>query len=438
MTDVETRLRSLRYPVPDGPTAAEVRTRAARGRSRRRAARLALAVPLLAVAVGGAVWALRDDPRGDVVAGPRRDDRSADAVRTLGGVEGVAVTVSPAHGLRDGDVVEVRIEGADHLPGATILLCAGDVTESDAASACDPQAVQRLGSDTDVAAAAVEGVQRVALSRVIRISGESRDPNRPSRYDCAAQPAGCVLAVGPYELPVRAVLVPVSFRPGPLPLPAASVAPATDLADGQQVAVVAHDLSPNRAYGVRLCQASPGGVCDEIGDWPTAVSDETGTLETVAAVHAAIYGWQGRADCVAGGCTVVISDRDERLVEAPITFAPGAVAPVPRLVLDPPGPHAADQEVTIHGTGFRPGYDVGGHLAQCPAHLDTAVEERCAYSFALAAPIIVSDDGTFTASFRPTESLLFTGSCVGEPGCVVAWVIPNGPMGASARLTMEP
>jgi hypothetical protein len=436
MTDLETQLRSLRYAVPDGPTAAELRARAARRRTRRRAALLAM--PLLALAAVAAIRAVREDPAGDVVTGPTGDDdRSDGPVRTLGGVEGVAVTVTPAVRLRDGDVVDVRIEGVDRLPGATILLCAGDVTESDAASACDVEAVQRPESDAGLPTEAVEGGQRVALSRLIRVTRSSGAPSQPARYDCATEPAGCVLAVGPYELPARAVLVPVSFRAAPLARPAASVTPATDLTDGQPVTLVVRDLSPNRTYDVGVCQPT-AGMCDEIDGRPTAVSDAAGTLETVVVVRTAIYGWQGRAVCVSEGCTVVVVDRGDRLVEAPIAFAPGAAAPIPRLVLDPPGPHTAGREVTIHGSGFRPGYDLGGHLGQCPANLDTAIEERCVYPSELRGPIVVAADGTVTASFRPTGSLVFTGSCVGGPGCVVAWVIPHGPIGASAPLAIEP
>ena len=161
-------------------------------------------------------------------------------------------------------------------------------------------------------------------------------------------------------------------------------------------------------------------------------------LEAVVDVHAAIYGWQGGADCVAQRCSVVISDRGIRLVELPIAFDRGVVTPVPRLELDPAGPYTEGQEVTVHGTGFRPGIDVSRHLGQCPALLDTAVEERCAYPFVRGAPITVGADGTFTATFAPAASLPLTGSCVGEPGCLLAWVILHGPIGASAPLDIQP
>lgn len=434
MTDVETRLRSLRHALADGPTAADLRNRATRRRIRRRV--LALVVPLVAVVGASSVWALPDDPRDHVVAGAG-DEPSGDPVGTLREVEGVTVTVSPEGRIGDGDVVEVRIEGLDHLREAAILLCAGQVAVSDAGSACDPEAVRRTESDAGPPVAAVEGRQRVSLARVIRITGGSGDPNQIS-YDCAVEPAGCVLAVGPAELPARAVLVPLTFRGGALPEPVASITPARDLTDGQEVTLVGHDLGPNRAYVVQLCQASPGQVCDELGDWPAAVSDDSGLLETVVEVHAAIYGWQGGIDCVAERCSVVISDRGVRLVELPIAFDRGVVAPVPRLEIDPPGPYTEGQEVTIHGTGFRPGFDISPHLGQCPTHLDTAIEERCAYPFVLEGPIIVGAAGTFTASFRPTASLPLTGSCIGEPGCVFAWVILHGPIGASAPLDMQP
>ena len=110
------------------------------------------------------------------------------------------------------------------------------------------------------------------------------------------------------------------------------------------------------------------------------------------------------------------------VVAVEVDFAGGTVAPTPRIELDPPGPYVDGQEITVWGTGFPPGRDVSGEIAQCPAGLDTRFEERCTYDL---DPVVVGDDGTFTTSRSVSAALLFTGSCA-DTGCVIGWVIPKG------------
>jgi hypothetical protein len=438
MTDVDERLRSLREVNRDGPTPAELRNRAARRRTRRRLG--ALAVGVIGVIGLGTVWTVRDEDAANLVtAGTTEDGASPESQRTIGTLQGVTVSVSPTTNLRDGDIVEVRIEGIAPVPGASILMCAGDVTGSDALAACDLASVHQSGIAPGLPVPALDGTQSVSLPRVIQITRPSRDPNQAVDYDCASEPAGCVLAIGSYERPVGAVVVPVSFRDGELPEPAATLDHDQDLAEGQEVTLTARDLGPNRAFSIQVCQASPGERCDEIGEWSSATSDGSGALEAVVAVHAALYGWQGRVDCTSELCAVVVTaDAGRRVVEVPVTFAANVVAPVPELRLDPPGPYTDGQEVTVHGSGFRSGLDLGGQLGQCPAHLDTAVAERCGYPSPLMGSLLVGEDGTVTATLTLAQSLAFTGSCVGEPGCVLAWVIPHGPIGARALLEFAP
>jgi hypothetical protein len=231
------------------------------------------------------------------------------------------------------------------------------------------------------------------------------------------------------------VLVPLTFVDEPAPVPTASITPSTGLTDGQHVRLAAEGLRPNGAFTVRLCEAAPSDRCDEL-EWPTARSDESGSLTTNVTVRTSIYGYQGPIDCVTSSCAVVISDDDTRTAEVPFRFAAGVKATVPELRLDPPGPYTDGQMVTVHGTGFPPGFDLGGHLGQCPADKDTAVEERCGYP--VITPIIVDPDGTFTVTLRLSGSLTFTGSCVTGPGCVLAWVLNHGPIAASVPLDFSP
>ncbi len=120
----------------------------------------------------------------------------------------------------------------------------------------------------------------------------------------------------------------------------------------------------------------------------------------------------------------------------PYRFADGVAAPEPELILEPAGPYSDGQEITVRGHGFRPGLDLTGQLGQCPADKDTAVEDRC--SRGELAPAVVAEDGTFSTTFRLSQSLMFTGSCVTGPGCHLGWVIPHGTTLAKVPLTFTP
>jgi hypothetical protein len=345
----------------------------------------------------------------------------------------VTVEVSPRTGLTDGALVDVRIDGLAELPGAVILMCAGDIDAANASSSCDTSAIQRPDAEVSAPVPA-EVSQIVSVARFLHISRDPTDPNRTEPYDCATEPAGCGIAVAPYSLPARGVVVPVSFRADALLQPRMVAGPTTGLSASTAVTVEADGLRPNGTFTMQQCRA--GGTCDELV-WTRAETDGSGRLTGVIIVHAALYTYEGRTDCTATDCTIQLRDpAGTTVAEAPVAFGAGVYAPMPLLTVEPDGPHVDDQEVEVRGTGFPPGIDVGPQLGQCPAHLDTSVEERCARPNAFS-PVVVADDGTFTTRLRLSNSLLFTGSCVSGPGCVLAWVIPHGPIATSVPLTFE-
>jgi len=233
-----------------------------------------------------------------------------------------------------------------------------------------------------------------------------------------------------------AVLVPLTFVDEPAPVPEVSITPSDGLTDRQQVTLMAEGMQPNGAFFIRLCEAAPGNRCDE-PQWPPVRADEAGSLTADVTVLTGVYGQLGRIDCVASSCAVVLgTDEVTRVAEVPFRFAPGVTASVPELRLDPPGPYTDGQTVTVHGTGFPPGLDLGGHLGLCPADKDTAVEERCNYP--VITPITVGADGTFTVTMPLSDELTFAGPCATGPGCVLAWVIDHGPIAASVPLDFSP
>jgi Neocarzinostatin family len=441
MTDIESRLRALaERSLPEHPTPDELRGRVARRRRRRRRMALGAVASVAIAGISLAMWRDGSEPRQQVsvdadasttTTTPANEDEE---VRTLGGVTGVTVDVTPSTGLRDGDLVEVTIEGLDELPEAFLGMCSGDVTASDPLASCDLGAVQNPATKEFQQVAATAN-QQVSVSRVLHTAGGG-ESNETRSYDCATEPAGCVLAVAPFELPARAVLVPLEFDDVSLTASAtATLTPESGLGDGQEVTLRADGLTPNRVFRIGLCRTGPP-ACDGL-DFMHATTDADGSLTTTVRVWAALYHYNGPVDCVSAGCTVVIFDSNEdRIMEVPYRFAEDVTAPEPELILEPDGPYSDGQDITVRGNEFRPGLDISGQIGQCPSDKDTSVEERCGYS--LTGPVIVAEDGTFSSTFRLFDSLMFTGSCVTGPGCHLGWIIPHGTTLAKAPLTFTP
>jgi hypothetical protein len=439
MIELETRLRALadtevRPPAPPGALREIVR-----GRRRRRRGMVATAATAVALLLIGTVWTrvVDDESSQQVTAGPKSGATSTSidpSARFLGGLTGVHVGVSPRVDLLDGQTVDVRVDGLDHVPGAHTVMCAGDVTEETAMTSCD------LTSGPDGSGGLAQltaSEQAVRVQRVIHITRGSPDPNQVRTYDCAVEPAGCVLAVGPLTIPVRAALVAVTFQDVPLATPTASISPSTGLRDGQEAIFTAEGLRPDTTYAVTQCQAQGERGCDVL-DFGSATTDPAGRVTIPVSVWASIYRYNGRVDCTAEPCAVTLTMEGLAVVSTPVAFAEGVVAPVPSLRIEPTGPYRDGQHVTVRGSGFRPGHSLLGEIGQCPADKDTATEERCGYDLWTSVADVVPDaDGRFTTTVRLVEQLAFTGTCRGEPGCVLGWVIPHGTTLAKVRLTFS-
>lgn len=447
--DLDNRLARLAEPAPDPAElrrrAATIRTRAARRRTRRRGIVGLAAASVVVVAVLAAAALVGRDDRSGLTTGPATTPSPTDATTPptappttstsrppttlLNTAPGLALTVTPAAGLRDGEPVHVHVEGLDQLSNPQIIQCAGDLTVERVTRRCDLRPLEVVGG---TAGGPVQPDQVVAVRRTISTS----DGETTTRYDCATEAAGCVLAVGEMTLPVRGAAVPIRFDPVALPTPRVSVRPATALADRQPVTVHASGLSPNLTYRIQQCSVGPEPACEEL-TWPTARADRKGRLTTEVPALAALYGWRGRVDCTVTRCEVVVADdTGVRFGAGPVAFAPGVQARVPRLSIDPPGPYRDGQVVTVRGTGFPPGIDIGDQIGQCPVGKDTAVEERCGRS--TLSEVLVDDDGTFTMTYELHDSLLFTGSCRTAPGCQLGWVIVHGPTMAPVPLEFAP
>jgi hypothetical protein len=371
----------------------------------------------LVVLAGGILRASVDD-RPAVTSGPSPTEpvpvNPAGLQRTIGNVAGVTVEVSPSTGLVNGQTISVKIDGLGELAGAQLGMCRGDVQNLLDFSACDQSALGALGPDGTLQATPD---QELVVSSYLRLdSAEGK-----VTYDCAAEPAGCVLAVATAP-PVRGVVVPVSFASSAgRSEPAVRVSPGSDLTDGALVTVTASGLRPNRTYGISQCVA--GELCNQPA---SATTDSSGTLTSVLPAQTSILSVSsGVVDCTAVSCVVTVHLNGVDPIEsAPLSFAPGVHPTAPSLKITPAGPYRDRQIVTVEGVGFPAGENVGSHLGRCPAELDTRTEERCTYDL---GEDVVAPDGTF----RTTYDLR---ACYGGAGCVLGWVITNGPTVASVPL----
>ncbi len=178
------------------------------------------------------------------------------------------VTVSPAEGLSDGDVVHV--EGEGFAPGpVSISECSIDpagcwtVGEPFALSADEVEAAGL----TDVYGGAYQGVGLLADAGG-RIRGDvavwrflpTADPG--SYIDCAV--SRCTLRFTS-ELAGRAPTPPVlQFRSGgagPRP-PAVAVTPDHDVQRGQEIVVRGAGFEPGAHYSISMCAGPPGSTTD--------------------------------------------------------------------------------------------------------------------------------------------------------------------------------
>ncbi len=365
-----------------------------------------------------------------VVAGPSAT--VPEPQLTFGDVSGVTLAVTPAAGLVDGQSVTVRVDGLDQIPGAQLAMCRGDLEEPVGLEQCDLGAV-------GPAVAATEA-QRVTVSASLTLAG------RATPFDCATEPAGCVLAVGALAPSVRGVAVPLDFLPGTAPVQgdeSLTVSPLTGLSPGQSVAVAASGLDPGRSY--RVVQCAPAlddpSLClfdDEAGGG-SVTADAGGLLSTDVAVSPVVWSaWDGVVDCTVRDCHLLLVDDyfSSLLRSPPLGFARGVVPELPLLALEPGGPYVDGQEVVVRGSGFTPGTRVAGRVGQCPGDLDTRKEERCAYTD-IGSGDVVAADGTFVTKVVLRESLLFAGSCRAGAACVVGWVINHGPTVAAVPVSFR-
>ncbi len=258
--------------------------------------------------------------------------------------------------------------------------------------------------------------------------------------DCADLGA-CVIAAGVND-PTDGAAVSIQFD-GSVPLPpppTVTVAPTTDLLDGDTVTVIGSGFDPGAPVFVSQCAsgAEPSPIpCDTSGD-SFVQADDSGGFTTDLVVDRLVYVGPDPVDCAGpGACEVVVYDLYEGYVVAsvPILFDGSVPPPPPPTLVGSPVTGLVDgQTITLTGKGYPRNRQLG--MAQCLTSVPNSPGcDLTNYKF-----VQTDDDGGFTTTFTVRATYQSAGrgpvDCRTAPGiCRVGAGLTDGGLGASALLT---
>ena len=306
-----------------------------------------------------------------------------------------AVVVTPSTGLRDGEAIRVSgrnfVVGVGHGGHATpisVVTCRAGATPANWDQQCDRRtsagtAVSDIRSRTQLRKAKLG--QPARKNCCVDVAGyryvAARHLELPGgAVDCALEPC-VVLAVG-FDSGYGAAPLQFDANAASLPTPRVTVTPNTDLQEGEQVTIHIEDAWPrsidNRGGGaVSLCSVSGiAPVCNETDLGVTGVRpiDSHGRADLTMTVRSTVLSTgfvagatAGVADCAQPpGCVIGVQVPTGPLggqtvqLAVPITFSSevsaGPLADrLPQATIDPPGPYADAQTVTITATGVPKG-----------------------------------------------------------------------------------
>lgn len=239
---------------------------------------------------------------------------------------GGTITVTPATGLVDGQVVTVTGTGLPPGTELEIFQCrAGAVDES----GCSGSVAFDLATDNVGGFTYTIQVDAFTFGWGVLASGQGGD-----EIDCRAGPEACFIGVGFLADAGESTKAPISFDPtAPLRPPvSATVEPSTNLRDGQVVRVEGKNLSNREQAFIFQCAKSepPGQTC-AFADDLRQVPDDQDSISLDVMVHEVVRDPDGsEADCTgaAGDCVMIVSwgfsfDPD-RIAIVPLSFAADA------------------------------------------------------------------------------------------------------------------
>lgn len=276
------------------------------------------------------------------------------------------IAVSPGTDLVDGQTVTVDGTGfgaGDHL---TFWQCTADLDDCRRARSYEtPVIVEPGGTFNESARVRAVFPSRHGGSIDCRTHSCVLAADYEFRIDSAPAERTPPPSLAPEGDEFPLATTSLAFDPSaPLaPAPTLAVDPATELIDGQTVELSGSGYPPNAEIDLAFCLAAPSssGGCDFSGAFPRAArSDASGTISLTLPVFALMASFDQPADdCRVVACSLVTFEHglpDDRLGEAPLAFDPDAdLRPAPEVRVSPAAGLTDRQEVTVSGSGFRPG-----------------------------------------------------------------------------------
>jgi hypothetical protein len=309
------------------------------------------------------------------------------------------VTVSPAIGLADHQLV--RIDGKGFTPGSAALVveCSAKKARRNA-GACgfaSNRSAQIRADGTFV-------VRKFAVARVLF--------SNSGTLDCAAKPGACVISVEAEDIGGASTLSPLTFDPAiPPVVPTASATPATRLTDHQTVTLTGRGFTPGATVQALECATGSEqifGACN-YGGSGSVTAGFGGRFRLTVSVERVVTAFTGvtsqnSVDCAtaAGACFLQVMDASaSEPVMLPLSFD-ARIAPQRATLSVQPARHLGDdQRVNATGAGYSPFSTVA--LVECSA--DALDGDLGACDPASVQDAIVTADGHISGSIAVHETI---------------------------------
>jgi hypothetical protein len=261
-------------------------------------------------------------------------DGSVMAVAPIELRQPVRITLTNATDLIDGELVSFTVTGY-RQPGTTVAQCAAAVTTTH----------DVVGGPCIRLAEYGAGPEPIESRARVRRAFTGADG---TEVDCSGPVGTCVIAVGigpddPY------VAEPIGFGAQPT----ATVSPADDLVDGDEMTFTATGLEPSHAYTLVYCSSPFRGEtsgCEPVAEEGRPVqSSADGAVTATLPARQRLGGWHPicRANCSIG---VAEGERD-LMVAAPYAMSAGMLTATPATGLVDGDP------VAVTAPGAQPSYD---------------------------------------------------------------------------------
>ncbi len=297
------------------------------------------------------------------------------------------ITVTPAAGLVDGQLVEVHGTGFEAGGDLELTQCPA----SDPGSCLDSIGYLPVPADGTF-------TTTVPVSRLVGTFGLTGI----GVADCVT--VGCSIAADEYLLNgfSLSAVAPITFDDSvpPPPVPTVKAAPTTDLPYRATVTVTGSGFAPGEEiYAARCVEALQFGSCSSSFTGPS-VADADGNVSLTVSVKRITAGPTGPADCTDTDVLCSIQVNGERSYEQfsfPLTFDPNAPIPPPPVITVTPDTNLDyRQDVHITGTGFAPSGPV--LVEQCALPSTPGDFATCSGSIQVTADAAGGIDSSFPAT----------------------------------------